>query len=141
MKKSMHLLVGLLAILSVVGCQNKKVPGSSSSSSGLRSVYYDYDQALVRSDSAVILESNSAWLKANPGRNVSVEGHCDERGSNEYNLALGQRRADSSRDYLTNLGVNPSNLRTVSFGEEKPVCYEHDESCWWKNRRADFRSY
>lgn len=140
MKKSMFLLVGFLAILSVVGCQNKKVPGSSSAS-GLRSVYYDYDQALVRSDSAVILEGNAAWLKANPGRNVSVEGHCDERGSNEYNLALGQRRADSSRDYLSNLGVNPSNLRTVSFGEEKPVCYEHDESCWWKNRRADFRSY
>lgn len=140
MKKTILVFSVLLVLLFVVGCQNKKVPVASSSS-GLRSVYYDYDQSLIRSDSAVILDGNSAWLKANPSKNVTIEGHCDDRGSNEYNLALGQRRADGSRDYLGNLGVSTTRTRTVSYGEEKPVCYEQDESCWWKNRRADFRSY
>lgn len=138
--KNIYIVAGLTAMLFAVGCQNKKVP-TTSGVSGLRSVYYDYDRALIRSDSAVILEGNAAWLKANSGKNISVEGHCDERGSNEYNLALGQRRSESSKDYLGNLGVDPARMRTVSYGEEKPVCYQHDESCWWKNRRSDFRSY
>ena len=140
MKNMVSIFLCLMVVLLVTSCQNKKVP-SGSSSSGLRSIYYDLDRSLIRSDSSVILEGNSAWLKANSGKNVTVEGHCDERGSNEYNLALGQRRIDSARDYLGNLGVGPNRIRTVSFGEEKPVCYQHDESCWWKNRRADFRSF
>ena len=69
---------------------------------------------------------------------VTIEGHCDERGTNEYNLALGDRRSRATRDYLINLGSDPSRMKTISYGEERPACMEHDESCWWQNRRAVF---
>jgi peptidoglycan-associated lipoprotein len=124
----------------VLNCQGKRPNDSSSgSSSGLNTVYFDYDQAFIRGDAANTLQSNAAFLKNNGNVSVVVEGHCDERGTNEYNLALGQRRAQSGADYIANLGVNASRMRTVSFGEEKPVCYESNESCWQRNRRADFR--
>ena len=126
---------------SLVNCQNKNVSsadGDSGSSSGLRSVYFDFDNSFIRNDQVSVLQSNGAYLKSVSGT-VSVEGHCDERGTNEYNMALGQRRSEATRTYLTSLGVNSENLRTVSYGEEKPVCSESDESCWAKNRRVDFR--
>jgi peptidoglycan-associated lipoprotein len=141
MKKYLKVaFLGVFVLLSAVNCQNKKVsatPGGGSSG-GLRSVYFDFDESFVRNDQAQVLQSNGSYLKGSSGM-VTIEGHCDERGTNEYNLALGQRRADTSRDYLTNLGVNSSVMRTVSYGEEKQVCFEHDENCWWKNRRVDFR--
>lgn len=129
--------IGIVAVLAV-NCQNKKMSSSPSSSSGLRSVYFDFDNSFIRNDQVTTLQGNAAYLKSSSG-SVTVEGHCDERGTNEYNLALGQRRSDAARDYLMNLGVGSGMMRTVSYGEEKPVCYDHDESCWWKNRRADFR--
>lgn len=135
MKKMGIIFLGVFLILPLINCQNKKAPGTSGD---LSSVYFDYDQSLIRSDAATILQGNASYLKGHEGM-YTAEGHCDERGSNEYNIALGQRRADSARNYLINLGVNSSNLKTVSYGEEKPVCHEHDETCWWKNRRADFR--
>lgn len=135
-------VVSALLLVSAVNCQNKKVSANSGdgsgSNSGLRSVYFDFDNSLIRNDQVSVLQSNANFVKANSG-SVSVEGHCDERGTNEYNLALGQRRADATRDYLVNLGSSAGSLKTVSYGEEKPVCSESDESCWWKNRRVDFR--
>jgi peptidoglycan-associated lipoprotein len=80
----------------------------------------------------------AAWLRANPNAAVTIEGHCDERGTNEYNLALGDRRADSAKSYLVDLGIAASRLTTVSYGEERPVCSQQNEECWSKNRRAHF---
>jgi len=130
-------LVGLAML--VVGCQAKK-PSSSGygSSNGLSTVYFDYDQAFIRSDAASALQNNANYLRKNVSTSVSIEGHCDERGTNEYNLALGQRRAQSAKDYIVNLGIGDNRMRTVSYGEEKPACYESNESCWSRNRRADF---
>ena len=136
MKKLFVSLFGVLMVLSSVNCQKKTPEGPSHS---LRSVYYDYDQSFLRTDATQALNGNAGYLKAASGASVTIEGHCDERGTNEYNLALGQRRADSARNYLVNMGISPARVRTVSYGEEKPVCYQHNESCWWKNRRADFR--
>lgn len=132
--------VGLMVLLAAVAvnCQNKRVSSSPNSSSGLRSIYFDFDNSFIRNDQVSALQGNAAYVKSS-NASVTIEGHCDERGTNEYNLALGQRRADASRDYMSNLGVNSGSINTVSFGEEKPVCFEHDEGCWWKNRRADFR--
>ena len=103
----------------------------------LKTIYYDFDDSSIRDDQVDTLLSNAAVLK-DGNYNATVEGHCDERGTNEYNLALGDRRARSSKDYLINLGVDPSKLSVSSYGEERPVCMEHDESCWWQNRRAQF---
>jgi peptidoglycan-associated lipoprotein len=85
-----------------------------------------------------ILKANSDWLKANPAAQVQIEGHCDERGTVEYNLALGSKRAQASKDYLETLGVPASRLSMISYGEEIPVCRENSDSCWEKNRRARF---
>lgn len=119
-------------------CANQKVV-TTTSSGGLQSVYFDYDQSFIRSDATSVMQGNASYLKGNTGASVTIEGNCDNRGTNEYNLALGQHRADSSRDYLVNLGVSSTRLRTVSFGEEKQVCFSGDENCWQRNRRADFR--
>jgi len=135
MKKIGVVFLSLFLVLPLINCQNKRAPGKTGA---LNSVYFDYDQSLIRADSATILQGNASYLKGNQGMST-VEGHCDERGSNEYNIALGQRRADSSRSYLINLGTDAGSLKTLSYGEEKPVCHEQSESCWWKNRRADFR--
>ncbi len=105
-------------------------------------VFFDYDQYEVRGDSTGVLARDADALKAIfadfPGAAVVIEGHCDERGSAEYNLGLGDRRAASVRDYLVRLGVPASRLSTVSFGKEQPQCTESAESCWQKNRRAHF---
>ena len=79
------------------------------------------------------------WLREHPEYKVSIQGNCDERGTNEYNLALGERRAKSAMKYLNALGISADRMSTISYGEERPVCTEHNESCWWKNRRDDFR--
>ena len=106
----------------------------------LEPVYFDYDRAMIREDQKPTLRSNSSAIgTANTWRAVVVEGHCDERGSEEYNLALGERRANAVKQYLANLGVGASKLDTVSFGESKPAVQGHDESAWRWNRRAEFR--
>ena len=105
---------------------------------GFQTVYFDYDSADIKEDSRGGLRQNADKLNAGNLGVVTVEGHCDERGSTEYNLALGERRANAVKRYLVDLGVPSNNLRTVSFGEERAAVQGHDESAWRYNRRADF---
>ena len=101
-------------------------------------IYFDFDKSNIRDDQVQRLEANAAFLKDNPNIVIRVEGNCDERGTNEYNMALGDRRAQSAKKYLMNLGVSDSQLDTISFGEEKPLNYGHNELAWSQNRRDDF---
>jgi peptidoglycan-associated lipoprotein len=105
----------------------------------LKTVYFDFDQASLTEEAKLILRDNAEWMRANPTAEVLIEGHCDERGTDEYNLALGERRAMSVRKYLISLGVDPARLYTISYGEEKPVDLGHNEEAWAKNRRAQFQ--
>lgn len=115
--------------------------GGGASIASLETVYFDYDRADLRSDARTALQSNAAAIRQNAGWGVvTVEGHCDERGSEEYNLALGDRRANAVKRYLVDLGVPSSRLRTVSFGEAKPAVQGHNESAWRYNRRSEFAS-
>jgi peptidoglycan-associated lipoprotein len=98
-------------------------------------IYFDFDKADIRPGDAKILDANAAWLKSNDYL-VLIEGHCDERGTNEYNLALGERRAKAAMNYLVAQGVPANRITVISYGEERPTCTEHAESCWAKNRRA-----
>ncbi len=101
-------------------------------------IYFDFDKSNVRADQKTRIEGNARYLKGNGSVKVVIEGNCDERGTNEYNMALGERRAISSKKYLANLGVAASRINTVSYGEEKPLNYGHDELAWSQNRRDDF---
>ena len=105
---------------------------------GFQTVYFEYDQSDIREDARGALRSNADRLNAGGLGTVTIEGHCDERGSAEYNLALGERRANAVKRYLVDLGVPSNTLRTVSFGEDRPAVQGHDESAWRYNRRADF---
>jgi peptidoglycan-associated lipoprotein len=104
----------------------------------VRDAYFDLDKADIRPDARAALEKTAAFLKGYPLAHVTIEGHCDERGSTEYNLALGDRRANAVKQYLVNLGIPAGNLNTVSYGKEKPFCMESNESCWQQNRRGHF---
>ena len=110
--------------------------------SNLQDAFFDYDKSDVRTDARDALTSDAAALKSIfadfPNTVITVEGHCDERGSAEYNIGLGDRRASSARDFLVSLGVQANNLKTVSYGKERPQCTESTESCWQKNRRVHF---
>jgi len=106
--------------------------------SGLLPVYFDFDKSFIRSDVRDIMKANADWLKAHPKVKIKIEGNCDERGTIEYNQALGQRRAASAKKYLTDLGISAARISLISYGKEKPVCTEGAESCWQKNRRDDF---
>jgi peptidoglycan-associated lipoprotein len=103
------------------------------------SVYFDFDSNEVKSEYQPVIESEAHYLRAHPDAKLRIEGNCDERGSREYNLALGQRRAEAVKHVMTVLGANGAKIETVSFGEEKPVAQGHDEASWAKNRRDDFR--
>jgi peptidoglycan-associated lipoprotein len=102
-----------------------------------RSIYFDYDSNLVKDEYKPIVTAHAQYLRQNPSARVRIEGHADERGSREYNLALGQRRAEAVKQMMQLLGVQAAQIETVSFGEEKPRCTEQAESCWWQNRRGD----
>jgi peptidoglycan-associated lipoprotein len=104
----------------------------------LENVYFEYDRYDLREDARSTLANNAKQLESNGSVNVTIEGHCDERGTTEYNLALGEKRAQAARDYLVNYGIAANRMSTVSFGEERPVDPGHDESSWAKNRRAAF---
>jgi|HubBroStandDraft_2_1064218.scaffolds.fasta_scaffold17403_2 peptidoglycan-associated lipoprotein len=104
----------------------------------VRDAYFDLDKADIRPDARAALEKTASFLKGYPNAKVIIEGHCDERGSTEYNLALGDRRANAVKQYLVNLGIPAANLSTVSYGKEKPFCTESNESCWQQNRRGHF---
>ena len=102
-----------------------------------RSVYYEFDKAEIKTEGVKTIEANSQYLRAHPEVKVKVEGNADERGSREYNLALGQRRADAVMKRMTILGIPADRIETVSFGKEKPKATGHDESAWSENRRSD----
>src|SRR5205085_106812 len=101
-------------------------------------IYFDFDKSTIRPDAAATLDAKVPWLQANPGMRIRIEGNADERGSDEYNLALGQRRAASAKKYLVEHGIDASRFDLVSYGEERPVCTDHNEDCWQRNRRDDF---
>jgi peptidoglycan-associated lipoprotein len=104
----------------------------------VRDAYFDYDKADIRADAREALSKTADFFKAHPSIRATIEGHCDERGSTEYNLGLGDRRASAVKQYLVSLGVSANQLTTVSFGKEKPFCMDHNEACWQQNRRGHF---
>ena len=104
----------------------------------LESIHFDFDQWMLRDDQKEVMAQDAEWLKANPQVKIRVEGNCDERGTAEYNLALGQKRAEAARGFLKGLGISESRMQTISYGEERPLDPGHDEAAWAKNRRVDF---
>lgn len=106
-----------------------------------RRLYFEYDKSAVGADALPIIEAHSDYLNRNPSRRVILEGHADERGSNEYNLALGQRRADAVRDIMLANGVGAGQIETLSFGEESPIAFGQNEAAWAQNRRVQIRYY
>ena len=101
-------------------------------------VHFEFDSSDLTPEAVAVLKKKATWLSYSPDVAVMIEGHCDERGTNEYNMALGERRAQSARNFLINMGVTASRLSMVSFGEERPLDPGHDEAAWAKNRRAQF---
>ncbi len=119
----------------------KKTPGIEGEvfeSSLLKDIHFDFDKYDIRPQDAEILKENAAILHKFPKVRFQIEGHCDERGTNEYNLALGERRANSAKSYLISLGISPDRISTISYGEERPLDPGHNEEAWAKNRRAHF---
>jgi peptidoglycan-associated lipoprotein len=118
-------------------------PGSSFTAaadrrSRLDAIYFDFDQAELKPEYRRVLETNAEWLRRNPAVRIQIEGHCDERGSVQYNLALGERRAESAKRYLESLGVDGNRMQTISYGEERPAAPGNSEEAWARNRRAEF---
>lgn len=106
--------------------------------SELKDIHFQFDKYDLDSRSKGVLKQNADFLKQHPSVKVEIQGHCDERGTNNYNLALGQRRAASTKRYLASLGIPENRLHVISYGEEKPFCGQSNEGCWWRNRRAHF---
>jgi len=104
----------------------------------VKDIYFDYDKADIRADQQSAIQGDIDFLKQHPGIQFTVEGHCDERGSTEYNLGLGDNRANAVKNALVQGGVSASNIKTISYGKEKPFCTEHTEDCWQQNRRGHF---
>jgi len=113
-------------------------PAPAEEAMKFENIRFDFDKAFLREDAKPILQAVAAYMKKNPGAKILIEGHCDERGTSEYNMALGDRRAHSVKKYLEGLGVQRSRLSTISYGEERPLDPGHDEAAWAKNRRAVF---
>jgi peptidoglycan-associated lipoprotein len=159
------LLLVIPGLLLTVGCQKKTVtqakapapapaaaaepaakkpaaaPVKAADTSGMimqEDIFYDFDKSTLTPAAQDNLMQKAAWLRDNPDVTVTIEGHCDERGTNEYNLALGDRRADSAKAFLVDLGIASSRLTTISYGEERPLCMQQNEECWAKNRRGHF---
>lgn len=156
--------IGLVGVVAVSGCKKRPkvgptgvgdvggITGSDLYGQGLAErfeggreiagqftpVYFDYDSAVIKEGERGKIETVASHLKRNPAVQLVVEGHCDERGSNEYNLALGERRALAVRAYLIGLGIDGNRIQTRSYGEERPVAMGHDESAWSQNRRGEF---
>lgn len=111
---------------------------AAAAAAGLQPIYFEYDRSDIRDGSAQAMKTNADWLKAHAQVNIRIEGNCDERGTKEYNLALGQRRTANARKYLTDLGISAGRISLLSYGKEKPLCTDRTEACWKKNRRDDF---
>jgi peptidoglycan-associated lipoprotein len=104
----------------------------------LKMIYFDYDRYFVREDAKPTLESDATWLKKYSSSKILIEGHCDERGTEEYNLALGEKRAKSTFDHLSSLGISPERMKIISYGKSQPLDTGHTETSWQRNRRAQF---
>ena len=133
-KRSLGIFFIVFLALAAVGC-HKRGPDSAN---GLNRVHFDLESASIKSEMMPSLNANAGYLKKHKIGGVVVEGHCDERGTNEYNLALGDQRAATVKEYLVSRGINEDHIRTVSYGEERPIDKGHDEASWYMNRRADF---
>jgi peptidoglycan-associated lipoprotein len=159
-------IMSVVAVLTVVGCSKKPKPvgtenptasqlGENSSGGSdqtdkdwingtigkggpLSDIHFGYNDYTVQDQDGPVLRSNASWLQAHPQARVQVQGFCDERGSEEYNIALGAKRAEAGKDYLQTLGISSDRMSTISYGKELPLCTEHDESCWSQNRRDHF---
>jgi peptidoglycan-associated lipoprotein len=105
-------------------------------SQNIKDVYFDYDKSDIRADQQASVQSDAQFLTQHSNINITIEGHCDERGSTDYNLALGDQRASAVKNSLTTLGINASRIKTISYGKEKPFCNESNEACWQQNRRG-----
>ena len=112
--------------------------GEAATAGAMKDVNFDFDSVALSEGARATLKANADWLKANAAARIQIEGHCDERGTAEYNMALGAKRAQAAMDYLATLGVAASRMSTISYGEEIPVCKDKAEDCWAKNRRARF---
>jgi peptidoglycan-associated lipoprotein len=135
------LLVALAVSMSACACRTKHVGGNipvAGEGGPLKDIHFAFDSSALDATAKDILKANADWLKANPSAKVQVEGHCDERGTNEYNMVLGGNRSHSGASYLAGLGIDKSRVSTVSYGEELPLDPAHNESAWAKNRRAHF---
>jgi peptidoglycan-associated lipoprotein len=104
----------------------------------LRMIYFDYDRFFIREDAKPVLETNATWLRKFKSAKILIEGHCDERGTEEYNLALGEKRAKSTMEYLVSLGISPERMKIISYGKSQPLDTGHNEVAWQKNRRSQF---
>ena len=147
-------VIALVAGLALAGCASKKTIPNSAADIGLSAnnavpgssqdftvnvgdrIFFDTDSSVIRADAQQTLARQAQWLSQYPNYAITIEGHADERGTREYNIALGARRAAATRDYLASLGVNAGRLRTISYGKERPVAVCDDISCWSQNRRA-----
>lgn len=163
--RMMRLALAFAVLSLAVGCSAKKKPGAADADSGLtdqklpgssleafesgrrppatdsgplKDLHFAFDSYELDEGARQILRDNAEWLKDNPSVRVEIEGHCDERGTVEYNLALGAKRARAAKDYLSTLGVSQDRMSTISYGEELPLCSEHTEACWADNRRCHF---
>ena len=116
----------------------RPAPRDFQANANLQMIHFDFDKSEIRPGDAKILDASARWLTSSPKQLVLIEGHCDERGTSEYNLALGERRAQATKDYLVSRGVQAARVSTISYGEERPRCTAHNESCWSQNRRAQF---
>ena len=116
----------------------RPAPATFAPTPELKDIHFDFDKSVIRPDAEKILLTSVDWLKTNTQHTVIIEGHCDERGTNEYNLALGDRRAKATRDFLTTHGVAANRISMISYGEDRPLCTDHNEACWSQNRRAHF---
>lgn len=120
------------------GAPSAQQPAMAGQESPLKDIFFDFDKSTIRDDAKPNLNEDLQWLNANPVVQIRIEGHCDERGTSEYNLALGERRAKAARDFLVAAGINARRIKTVSFGKERPFVPGHDEAAWKLNRRAHF---
>lgn len=120
------------------GAPSAQQPTTAGKESPLRDIFFDFDKSTISGDAMTSLHENLQWFNANPTAQITIEGHCDERGTAEYNLALGERRAKAAGDYLVAAGIGAKRIKIVSFGKERPFAPGHDESAWKWNRRAHF---